>query len=429
MESEDSPVSKQDGSSRLDAEALEGILEVTRALARPLDLETMLEHVIEAGRSILDADRGTVFLYEEEKGELVSKVATGTGELRVPADKGIVGECVRTRQVINVPDCYADSRFNRAVDVKTGYRTRCMMTIPLIGHDDSLEGVLQVLNKKQGTFSDQDEQVATALGAQCAVALQRVRMLDELLRKKEMEQELDVARRIQMRVLPQIMPRVEGYDLFGWSRAAQETGGDIFDIIRREDGVILMLGDATGHGIGPALSVTQVRAMLRMCILLEAGIDDAMQLINNQLADDLSSRRFVTVFMGSLDAKSHRVTYHSGGQGPMLHFHAAGQKAEWLDSSTRPLGIFGGLPLGESRSLDLAPGDLLVTCTDGIFEYADPSEEQYGQERMAEVVQRHQNDSAEEIVQAIVASVDEFARGASQDDDMTILVVRRLADD
>ena len=110
---------------QLDARALERILEVTRALARPLDVDTMLEQVIDAGRSILGAERGTVFLHDPATDELVSRVATGSGELRVPAARGIVGECARTRQVINVPDCYADSRFNPDVDRKTGYKPSC----------------------------------------------------------------------------------------------------------------------------------------------------------------------------------------------------------------------------------------------------------------------------------------------------------------
>src|SRR5512145_3491206 len=102
----------------LDRETLERILEVTRQLARPLDLQTMLERVIDEGRTVLRADRGTVFLYDPQTDELFSRVATGTGTLRIPADRGIVGESARTRRVVNVPDCYADPRFNREVDRK-----------------------------------------------------------------------------------------------------------------------------------------------------------------------------------------------------------------------------------------------------------------------------------------------------------------------
>ena len=145
------------------AATLEKVLEITRELARPLDLTTLLAKVVDAALAILDAERGTVFLYDAQADVLISRVATGSGELRIPANRGFAGECVKTRQIVSVPDAYADPRFNPDVDKSTGYKTRCILTIPLIGHDDALVGVLQVLNKRNGVFGDDDVDVATAL--------------------------------------------------------------------------------------------------------------------------------------------------------------------------------------------------------------------------------------------------------------------------
>lgn len=415
-----------DQAPQLDAKALERILEVTRDLARPLDIETTLERVIDAGRSILGAERGTVFLYDAERDELVTKVATGAEEFRVPASKGIVGECARTRRVINVPDCYADKRFNPDVDRKTGYKTRCLMAVPLIGHDDSLVGVLQVLNKRSGEFRDEDERIATALAAQCAVALQRMQLLQEKVARERLEQELEVARSIQQRVFPQTMPEIEGYEVCGWAQPADQTGGDIYDILLQDDGqLILLLGDATGHGIGPALSVTQVRAMLCMCVRFGVDIDDAMQQINNQLALDLSPNRFVTAFLGRLDPDQHRIVYHAGGQGPLLHYHAEEDRGEWLTSTTRPLGILGDLPIGDSHHMDLAPGDVLLLSTDGIFEYERADGEAFGEQRVLEVVRRCRDAPLSVVIEQVVDAVSAFAGGAPQLDDLTLLLLRR----
>ena len=95
----------------------------------------MLAEVVDASREILNADRGTVFLYDEKTDELVVRVGTDLDHIRIPANKGIVGESAQTRKLINVPDCYADDRFNRAIDKQTGYRSRCMLTVPLIGYE------------------------------------------------------------------------------------------------------------------------------------------------------------------------------------------------------------------------------------------------------------------------------------------------------
>ena len=411
----------------LTTEAMWRILEVTRELARPLDLKTMLSHVIDAARAVLLADRGTVFLYDARTNELYSSVATGVEELRFPAGRGIVGECAETRTLINVPDCYSDPRFNREADRRTGYHTRCLLTVPLVGYDNSLVGVMQVLNKVDGVFSEEDERIATALAAQCAVAIQRMQMLSELLENENRKKELSVAREIQMRVIPNEVPSVAGYDIAGWTRPANEAGGDIFDVIVVDGNrLMLLLGDATGHGVGPALSVTQVRAMLRMAVRLGADMDEAFHQINDQLADDLPDNRFVTAYMGVLDARNHRIIYHSGGQGPLLHFHAGTGRSEWRGSSNPPMGLMQGLPRDAPQSNELEPGDILALISDGIFEYENPLNEPFGEERVAALMAEHQHEPMARLLEKVVQEVERFAGPAPQKDDMTILLVRRL---
>jgi phosphoserine phosphatase len=267
-----------------EAKALRRILEVTRKLAAPFDLDTMLNEVVDVSRNILDADRGTVFLYDEATDELVVRVATELGSIRIPADKGIVGESAQTRKLINVPDCYADARFNRAIDKETGYRSRCMLTIPLLGFEDSLVGVLQILNKNEGTFDEQDEFIATALAAQAAVVLHRAKITEQIIESEKLDREITVARDVQMGTLPKQMPTITGYGFAGSFSPTDQTGGDLYDFVPIDnDRLFLLMGDATGHGIGPALSATQVRAMLRVALRLESSLDDAFVHINDQL--------------------------------------------------------------------------------------------------------------------------------------------------
>jgi len=223
------------------------------------------------------------------------------------------------------------------------------------------------------------------------------------------------------------VPKLRGYDAAGWFRPADQTGGDIFDIIDIEqDRILLLLGDATGHGIGPALSVTQVRAMLRMCARLGASLDKAFEHINDQLSEDLAANRFVTAFLGLLDAQEHSVTYHAGGQGPLLHFHAATGECESLTSTTMPLGMLPGPPRKQPVPIALAPGDILGLMTDGIFEYENPAEEPFGERRVGALLREHQNESMSRLIELVFQEIEEFAGGAPQQDDMTILLVRRL---
>ena len=306
-----------------EATALRRILEVTRKLAAPFDLDTMLTEVVNATREILHADRGTIFLYDEDADALVIRIGTSMKRLRIPADKGIVGESARTRKLINVPDCYADDRFNRDIDKQSGYKSRCMLTIPLIGYEESLIGVLQILNKNEGVFDDQDEYVAQALAAQAAVVIHRAKITEQIIAAERLDREISVARDVQIGTLPKEMPKLAGYDFGGAFAPTDQTGGDLYDFVPVGDTqLFLLMGDATGHGIGPALSATQVRAMLRVALRLGASLSEAFIHINDQLCDDLPDDRFVTGFFGLLDSKTHRLEFHSGGQGPIMHFHA-----------------------------------------------------------------------------------------------------------
>lgn len=402
------------------------VLDVTRKLAARFDLATMLTEVVRAAEAVIEAEGGSLWLYDKEHNEVVMRVATGMEPMRMPADRGLVGECVRTRAIINVPDCYADPRFNQAVDKLSGFRTRCLLTLPLVGLDDALVGVLQILNKRRGVFDAHDEQLAAALAAQCAAALQRAQMTEALVAGERLKQEIAVAREIQMGTLPRTMPPLAGYELFGAFQPADETGGDTFDFTPLPgDRLFVMMGDATGHGIGPALSVTQMQAMLRLAVRLDAGLDAAYRHVNNQLNDDLPPERFVTGFIGMLDARAHTLEFHAPGQGPILHFRAADGTVERGLPTTFPLGAFPVEQPRPARRLALAPGDVVALISDGIFEWPGADGGEFGVERVEALLREHRVLPAAQLAALIYDQARAF--GAAQADDVTIVLLRRVA--
>ena len=410
-----------------DTQALRQILDVTRKLAAPFDLDTMLGEVVNAAREILKADRGTVFLFDEKSDELVVRVGTGLEQIRIPADKGIVGESAKTRQIINVPDCYADARFNRDIDRQTGYRSRCMLTIPLIGYEDSLVGVLQILNKNEGVFDAHDEFVAQALAAQAAVVLHRAKITEQIIASERLGREISVARDVQMGTLPKDMPRIAGYEFGGAFSPTEQTGGDLYDFIPlAHDRLFMLMGDATGHGIGPALSATQVRAMLRVALRLRSSLEDAFIHINNQLCEDLPDDRFVTGFFGLLDAATHSLRFHSGGQGPIMHFQADLGEYEWHPATTFPLGYMPHTDLGAPHVAVLEPGDVFGLISDGIYEYENEEGVRFGRRGVMRVLDANREAGAQDLVDLIMDAAREHGGSAPQADDITIVLARRL---
>ncbi|HEX4779368.1 MAG TPA: GAF domain-containing SpoIIE family protein phosphatase [Usitatibacter sp.] len=415
----------QPGHHVLTARDLEPILAVAAKLATPFDLGTMLREVVNAAKQVLGAERGSVWLYDAQSDELVLEIATGVDPLRVASGKGLVGSCARSRQIINVQDCYADPRFDRETDKRTGYRTRCMLTLPLVNHDGTLVGVMQVLNKAEGVFEAEDETLATVLAAQCAIALQRVRMTEALIEGEKLRQQLEMARVVQMSTLPRTMPVLPGYDVYGTFKPADLTGGDTFDLSWVGEKLLVVLGDATGHGIAPALSVTQMQAMLRMALRLGASLEVAFTQVNNQLADVLPGDRFITAFIGLLDPASHRLRFHSGGQGPILHFHAASGESTHHKPTSFPLAAMPIERLRPAVELELAPGDILALISDGIYEYRNREGEEFGEERVRTLLAAHHRRPSAEISALVFAAVEAFAGRAPQEDDMTVVLVRR----
>ena len=411
----------------LSRDDMAAILAVTRALAAPFDLGTMLAEVTAAACRVLRAERSSVWLHDANNDEMVLEVASDIRQVRVPVGSGLVGACARERRLVNVPDCYADPRFDASVDRRSGFRTRCSLTLPLVDHEGGFVGVMQVLNKAQGVFDAADETLAQALAAQCAMALARVQLTAALLESEKMRQELELARVVQMSTLPAQLPVLPGYDMHATFLPASQTGGDTYDLALTAQGLLVVLGDATGHGIAPALSVTQMHAMLRMALRLGADLETAFRQVNDQLAATLPAGHFVTAFIGLLDAAAHRLRFLSGGQGPILHFCAAEGACVAYKATSFPMGAMPLAKLRPAIEISLAPDDVLVLLTDGIYEYEDATGAQFGVQRVEQVLREHHRGDSATLARHLLQAVRDFARGAPQDDDVTMVLLKRSA--
>ncbi len=413
--------------SRLSRADLESILAVTRALAAPFDLRSLLTEVAAAARTVLHAERASVWLLDAPAQELFVEVASDLSQIRVPLGRGFVGMCAQGREPINVPDCYADPRFNAEVDRRSGFHTRCSLTLPLIDHRGELIGVMQVLNRADGAFDADDEALGSALAAQCAVAISRVRMTAELIEGELLRQEVALASKVQLSTLPATLPVLPGYAMHAVFKPAAQTGGDTYDLALVEQGLLVVLADATGHGLAPALSVIQMQAMLRMAFKLGASLETAFRQVNDQLARTLPDSRFVTGFIGLLDPATHRLRFLSGGQGPILQFHAATGHCSAYRATSFPMGAMPIVKLKPAVELDFAPGDWLVLLSDGIYEYEDAAGEQFGRERVEQLLREHAAQPPVAVAAALMAAVQAFALEAPQDDDITVVLLKREA--
>jgi phosphoserine phosphatase RsbU/P len=410
---------------RLDSVDMEMLLGVTRLLAAPFELQDMLVQVTQAACRVLHAERSSIWLVDTATGDLVLETANGLDQARIPLGQGLIGACARDRQVINVQDCYADPRFDPSVDRSTGYVTRCSLTLPLADTQGRLVGVMQLLNKDDGVFGAGDVPLAQALAAQCAVALARVRMTAQIVQAEKARQELELARVVQMSALPRSLPVLPGYGMDATFRPAAETGGDTYDLALVDGQLLVVLADATGHGIAPALSVAQMQAMLRMALRLGTGLARTFQQVNNQLAETLPEGHFVTAFVGLIDPRDHRLRFISGGQGPILHYEAARDDFTIHKATSFPLGADRLDTLVTPVEVDFGPGDCLVLLSDGVYEWADPTGRLYGRAPVEHTVRRMRSAPLGELSAGLLRELHAFARGTPQEDDITMVLVRR----
>lgn len=403
------------------------VLEVSRRLGATIDLEELLGFIEQAALAVLDCERATVFLWDRKTDELYSRLATGVGELRIPVNRGIAGEVARTGSVVNVPDAYRDPRFNPEIDRKTGFVTRNILSFPLIGHDQLTVGVLQVLNKRSGGFDDWDETLVRTFGAQVGVALQRQLLLEQFAEKQRIEHDLGIARNIQQALIPEAPPDAAGFDIAGWNKPADETGGDCYDFLTLDRGEIAVtIADATGHGIGPALVIAECRALLRACASLTDSLPRIVKLVNNLLCNDLPDNRFVTAFFGLLRPAESRLSFVSAGHGPIVFFNAEHGTFESLPINGVPFGILEGVEYDDPIEVAFRAGDMLLLFTDGFFEATNAQREQFGMNRVQQIIAAQRSATASELIERIYAEVVAFSGGAPQADDLTAVIIRKL---
>jgi hypothetical protein len=252
--------------------------------------------------------------------------------------------------------------------------------------------------------------------------------LVEARQSERMERDIEVARNIQQGLLPAESPRIEGFEIAGWNQPADETGGDYFDWLPLADGrVAVMLGDVTGHGIGPALVTAACRAYGRASMASGGDLGSALGKINSMLSKDLPSGKLVTFVTAVVDPSHRSVQLLSAGHGPLLLYTAADNRVQSFNAHGVPLGVMAEMSYGPAQKLDLAPGDALVLVTDGFFEWANTQSEQFGIDRLEQAVRDASDQSAATIISTLYKKVSSFVGDVVQDDDLTAVVIKRTA--
>jgi sigma-B regulation protein RsbU (phosphoserine phosphatase) len=408
-------------------EELSIINEVATAVSSTSPLDQVVELIVQKCVKHLKVDQGAVLLFEKQEEAaalrtMVRKVQTNLRTIPYRLGDQITGWMLKNQQPLVINDFQSDGRFRLPAEAAADVRSLLCVPLRLKGR---MIGVLSVFNKRgqEEGFSDNDQRLLAIIGAQSAQVIENARLYEEEKALQRMQQEVQMAREIQTRLLPKSPPVVPGFDIAGKSVPAQNVGGDYFDFLSFRDGRLgLCLADVSGKGISASLLMANVQATVRGQGALGNSAAQCLHRSNEQLFQSTDTDKYVTLFYAVLDAAKRELQYSNAGHNPPWLIKANNQPT-LLKIGGPVLGI---LPeaLFEEATVSLDVGDLLLIYSDGYSEAMNRLFEEFGEDRLLEIAQGNRNATAAELIQRIGEAVHQHCAGAPQTDDMTMIVVR-----
>jgi sigma-B regulation protein RsbU (phosphoserine phosphatase) len=395
-------------------------LVVHRPLGELFDL--VLELLLEA----VTAERGAILLLEGGV-PVIKACRSHSGDAVTRVSRSIARRVIEERVSLLLPNVLEDARF-RSEDSILASGIRTAMCAPLwVGAAneglDSVIGLVYVDSIQHAhAFTEDDLRVLTALANVAAAKIENVRLLEESLEKRRMEEDMRMAAEIQTGLLPSEAPRIPGWDLAGCNRPCRTVGGDYYDFAIERGRLLLALGDVSGKGTGAALLMTVLRAAVR-AHWMEPSLADAVSRINRTVCQNVPSSKYVTFFLAALDPASGRLDYVNAGHNPPILVRAAGA-VEKLTEGGLVLGIFEGVDY-DGGTVEMQRGDVLVVYSDGVTETWDPDGEEWGEEKLVALAVAGRGDGAEAVQDAVLREIESFEQGARATDDRTLLVLKR----
>jgi len=408
-------------SSRSD-HIIRAVFEHAARISREQQIEELVRLNADFARDLIGADRCSLWLIDETKNELWTKVAHGVAQLRIPMGEGLIGACVRDNQVLLVNNAEEETRLLRRVDHGSGYRTEQVLCVPLRA-EGRVIGALQLLNKPTG-FTETDAGLLGLLAHFAASAIDSERLRQENESARLVKHELALAQEVQARLLPDRPVSIDGLDCVGFCRPARSIGGDYYDLLPLKDGQFaLTLGDVSGKGIPAAVMMASIQTLLRTLLQQDAlHLASVLTALNQTMYETSTPERYSMLFCGVVSQDRSTLTYVNAGHTLPFLLRCDGS-VERLAGGGPPLALLPEISFVQI-SVRLEPEDTLVVFSDGIVEPCNLAGEFWEEEEVERVLLSNLTAPISQVPELLSAAADNFAAGAEQYDDMTVVAVR-----
>lgn len=410
------------------------LLDITRKISRSLDLQEVLNLVMDTLDSLIPYDAAGIFLLKhadagaeeqrEEQRVFHAEALRGYDideltELHLKLGEGIIGHVALTAEPVISLDVRKDPLYINARE-----ETRSEMVAPIISNDEVI-GVFDLESDELNAYAEDDLQVLMMLSSQVAIIIEKVMLHEQLIEKKRLEGQLEVARQVQLELLPPSDPKLQGFDISAYNFPTEEVSGDYYDWVPiYDDQIGIVVADVSGKGVPAALLMAFLRASLRAATHIGYAPHISLVKANYLLWESIERNQYVTAFYGVLDASHRTLAYANAGHNPPLLLDASGN-IKFIDRGGVPLGMFRDTRYYE-YFLTIEPNEVLVLYTDGVTEALSPDGEEFGRQRLAESVKKWRDLNAKDLITAVQEDVNNWTDGRGATDDVTFFVVKAL---
>jgi sigma-B regulation protein RsbU (phosphoserine phosphatase) len=410
------------------------LLDITKKISRSLDLQEVLNLVMDTLDSLIPYDAAGIFLVKcsdknavaEGEEPCVFQAESVRGydideltNLHLKLGEGLIGQVALTAEPVTSPDVRKNPHY-----INARAETRSEMVAPIISNTEVI-GVFDLESDELNAYEEDDLEVLMLLASQVAIIIEKVMLHEQLIEKQRLEGQLEVARQVQLELLPPRDPQLEGYDISAYNFPTEEVSGDYYDWVRiYDDQIGLVIADVSGKGVPAALLMAFLRASLRAATHIGYSPHISMAKVNYLLWESIERNQFVTAIYGILDVTNKTLTYTNAGHNPPILLKQNGD-ISFIDRGSIPLGMFRDTRYHEYY-LTTEPGDVLALYTDGVTEAQNPQGEEFGRDRLAQAVKTNRQLGASELIIAVYAQVLEWTDGRGATDDVTFFVIKAL---
>jgi sigma-B regulation protein RsbU (phosphoserine phosphatase) len=397
---------------------MRALIRAGRELAGHRSLDELFTLIVDLSIEAVMAGRGVLMTLEGD--HLMVRAARGDA-FKISAT--VRDRVLNKKESLLIRDAQLDQTLRQHLSI-VEQKVRSLIAVPLQTNDRVIGLIYVDTPHLIREFTREDLNLLTVMANIAAIRIEHARLNEIEEAERLMAKDMQQAAIIQRQLLPSVPPPAPGLDIAGRTASCRTVGGDYYDYLRFPDGRVgVLVGDVAGKGMPAALLMSSLQARVHVVFEDSTGLAQKMVRLNKAIASNCPDNRFITFFMSVLDPQTGQMVYSNAGHNPPLVVRAKGG-FDTLDGGGIILGIMPAAPFQEFTA-QLEVGDILVLFSDGVTEAADPKDQEFGEERLADLVAGMRDRPAREIVEKIHEAVMAFTEGAPAADDITVVVVRR----